>query len=186
MYKLHRLNKKAEIKKHTIKQLDRIEELKKQQTKLHNRLEIKEFERTNTEKKVSKIDELIAQKKQKSATNNKLLMDVIKIIARNIFYLTFSKYRKLYNDKRDDLFIFRELSRSSGIIKHMDDKIIFELAPQMEIKNKAITVINNLIDNINQTKPELPNNSRIFFSLKLAESVDHIFAFDSCTKRKIS
>ena len=46
-------------------------------------------ERKNTEKKVSKLDELIEHNYQKLDTNTKSFMDAIKILARNIFYLSF-------------------------------------------------------------------------------------------------
>ncbi len=179
LYKLHRLDKRAEIKNLTKKQRERKSELEQQQLELYNQLKIKEDERGDTEKKVSKIEELIAQKKQKLNSGNKLMMDVIKVIARNIFYLTFTQYRKLYNDKRDDLFIFRELSRSSGIIKQVDNELVFELTPQMSVKKNAIEIISNLINNINKFNPELSNNNKILFRLKLAENVDQMFAFAS-------
>ena len=68
------------------------------------------------------------------------------------------------------------------MIKQGEGKIIFELTPQIDMNGKAISVINNLLDNINQTKPELPNNSRVFFKLKLAESVDSLFVFGDYEK----
>ena len=61
-----------------------------------------EQKRHETTKYVSKIDELIDLGYNKLDTNTKDFMDAIKMLARNIFYLSFQSFKEKYNNYRDD------------------------------------------------------------------------------------
>ncbi len=179
LYKLHRLEQLKSVKKLTKKQTDRQQELEEDKVKLDRELRGKEEERSKLEKKVSKIDELIKEKKQKLDTNTKYFHDVIKIIGRNIFYLTFSGFRQNYDDYRDDLIIFQQLIRANGVIKFIDGQITFDLYPEMGLTPKIKKAFSAVIEEINQKQPELPDGSQRKIQLNLAEKIDPIFAFDS-------
>ncbi len=175
LYRLHR----QEQTKPTKKQAERQQKLEEEKIKLDRELRNKEEERNNLERKVSKIDELIKEKKQKLDTNTKYFFDVIKIIGRNIFYLTFSDFKQKYNNYRDDLVIFQQLTRANGVIKIIDGQMIFDIYPEMELTPKLKKVFSEIIEEINQKQPELPDGSRRKIKLNLAEKIDSIFAFTS-------
>lgn len=177
LFRLHRLEQTKLKKKLTKKQTERQQELEKEKVQLDRELRDKEEERNNIEKKVSKIDELIKERKQKLDTNTKYLLDVIKIIGRNIFYLTFSNFRQKYDDYRDDLIIFQQLIRANGVIKFIDGQITFDLYPEMELTPKIKKVFSEVIEEINRKQPELPDGSRRKIQLNLAEKIDSLFAF---------
>lgn len=179
LFRLHRLEQTKLKKKLNKKQNERKQELEEEKVKFDKELIDKEEERNNIEKKVSKIDELIKEKKQKLDTNTKYLLDVIKIIGRNIFYLTFSNFRKKYDDYRDDLIIFQQLIRANGVIKFIDGQIIFDIYPEMELTPKIKRVFSEVIEEINQKQPELPDGSRRKIRLNSAEKIDSLFAFAS-------
>ncbi len=179
LFRLHRLEQAGLKKKLTKKQTERQQELEEEKVKSDRELRDKEKERNNLERKVSKIDELIKEKKQKLDTNTKYFFDVIKIIGRNIFYLTFSDFKQKYNNYRDDLVIFQQLTRANGVIKIIDGQIIFDIYPEMELTPKIKKVFSEIIEEINQKHPELPDGSRRKIKLNLAGKIDSLFAFAS-------
>jgi hypothetical protein len=127
-----------------------------------------EQQRSATAKQVSKVDELIEQDYQKLDTNTKDFMDAIKMLARNIFYLTFLPFKEKYNNYRDDHVLFRHLTRSGGQIQIIDEGFKIQLRPQMEYQPKIQKIINEVLDEINQKQPKMPDGSgrKIQISLK--------------------
>lgn len=126
-----------------------------------------EQERRKTVKKVSKIDELIEMDYKKLDTSAKDFMDAIKILARNIFYLSFKPFKDKYNNYRDDHYLFRHLSRADGKIQQDKNGLVIKLIPKMEFQKKIKNIIKQVLDEINATKPELPDNSKTKIHLKL-------------------
>ena len=115
----------------------------------------KEQERELISKEVSKIDELIGQGTQKLNTQSKKLMDVVKIIARNIFFLCFEEFRKEYDDFRDDHVIFRNITRAAGIMQDKGGYIRVNLMPEMELTPKTIKTLEVILEQINKEAPKM-------------------------------
>jgi hypothetical protein len=116
-------------------------------------------ERANTTKEVSKIEDLMDQGYQKLDTNTKDFMDAIKILARNIFYLTFQSFKEKYDNYRDDHVLFRHLTLSPGHIEQIEDNLRVWLTPQMEYQPKLKKIITQVMKEINETKPDIPDGS---------------------------
>lgn len=133
--------------------------------------------RANSDKKVSKIEELTKNKMQKLQTDSKQFMDIIKIIAHNIFYLGFESFNEKYNNYRDDHLIFRAFTRSNGLIKYNDSQMVIEILSTMEISPKQRKIFAEIIDDINKKDIELPNDSNQKIKLQIAEKNNAIFAF---------
>ncbi len=134
-------------------------------------------ERANTEKQVSKIEELIKNEMQKLQTGPKQFLDIIKIIARNIFYLAFEPYKEKYNNYRDDHVVFRAFTRSGGTIKYNGTLMKINIIPAMEISPKQRRALSEILDDINRQNIRLPNNSNQKFMLELNEKLEPFFAF---------
>jgi hypothetical protein len=119
-----------------------------------------EQERKQSPKFVSKIDELIDNDMVRLDTEIKSFMDAIKLLARNMFYLAFQPFKEEYNNYRDDHVLFRHLTLSGGTIHKEPHVYKVEIKPQMEYQPKIRKIITNLLDQINKTEPELPDDSR--------------------------
>lgn len=136
----------------------------------------KKQEMSETEKKRSKLQQLIEADVQRLDTNVKSLMDTIKIIARNIFYLTFQSFKLNYDNHRDDHVVFRNLSQSHGFITFNSQKVTVELYPTMQYPPKLNRMIADLLEKINSKQPVLPDNSNRVIHLKLKDKIDSFFA----------
>jgi hypothetical protein len=182
--KIQLLNKKEteHLNKCAQKQKGKRQKLQIEAEILTNELIEKEKERENTKKEVSKADQLIENNTEMLDTNIKEYMDTIKIIARNIFYLTFDKFRKDYNDFRDDLLIFRCVTRGNGVIQnHLNYKQIC-IQPEMELTPKILKSIQKVLDDINQTNPIMQDSSNQKIHLKIEQNIESLFAFNQCLK----
>lgn len=144
---------------------------------LSNKYHEKEQERKQTKRIVSKKEELAENGIQKLNTNPKQFMDVIKIIARNIFYLGFKPFKEKYNNYRDDHVIFRSVTQSNGIIRNGNSKMIINITPTMEISTKQRKIFSEIIDEINKQNLTLPNDLNQKFELEITENSNQIFAF---------
>ena len=176
LYKLDRLERIQKKRKLTKKQLERKEEFIESKEKYNKLIEGMEMKRSNTEKKVSKIDALIESEKQKLRTDTKKGMDAIKIIARNIFYKTFETFRRDYNDYRDDLLICRETSRANAIVNQTKDDMVFNLLTVMELTPKMKKHMNKLIEKINLQEIERPNGRHEKIIIHIDNDNDSFFA----------
>lgn len=137
-----------------IKIWNSVEQLGKSLTEL-------EQERKNTTKHVSKIDELSEMDYKKLDTNSKDFLDAVKLLARNIFYLSLEPFKEKYNNYRDDHLLYRHLSKSPGLIKEkIDGKIEICLKPQMEYQPKLKKIINQVLSQINNSQPKMPDGSK--------------------------
>jgi hypothetical protein len=124
-------------------------------------------ERSETPKLVSKLDELIDQDIVKLDTDTKSFMDAIKVLARNMFYMALQPFKEKYNNYRDDHALFRHLTLSGGTITKNNGEYKIMLQPQMEFQPKVKKIIAKLLDEINATRPQMPNGSRAKIELAL-------------------
>ncbi len=79
-------------------------------------------------KKMLRLEFLVQQDFVRLDTHSKQLMDAIKIIARNAFYKMLQPFKEMYNNYRDDHVLFRNLTRSDGLLRQNGNVIeIFPL-----------------------------------------------------------
>ena len=176
---LAKLKMEKSEKKPTEKQM---ESYKKNITKivnLSNDLFDKLNERADTEKNVSKIDELINRGTKKLDSAPKQLMDIIKIIARNIFYLAFEPFKEKYNNYRDDHVVFREITYADGQIEFNDSEMLINILPKMEIPPKVRKILSEIIEEINQKNIPLINNENLKIKLNISEKFNSFFAYQN-------
>ena len=179
LYKLHRLADIQQIKKPTKQQLERKEKLEKEKSILNSMLLLKEQEREDTDEKTSKINELVGNQKQILNTDTKMFMDAIKIIARNIFYKGFEHFRKKYDNYRDDLVIFRNISRSHGIITDQADQLIIKVLPVMDLTPNHKKIFSDLFIEINNQSPCMTDGTNRKIKLVLSDKIESFFAFSN-------
>ena len=117
--------------------------------------------------KISKLDELVELDYKKLDTNTKSFFDAIKILARNMFYLSLQPFKDKYDNYRDDHVLFRNLTKAAGTIKSKNGQIVVSLQPTMEYPKKIKNIFNDIIDGINEKNPCLPDGSTKNISLKL-------------------
>lgn len=144
----------------SVKEQDRKEKIWKNTKELNASLVDLEQERKNTTTHVSKIDELIERDYKKLDTNTKDFMDAIKVLARNMFYLSFQSFKEKYNNYRDDHLLYRQLTRSSGTLEINPTGVKIGLKPQMEYQPKIRKIITQVLDEINKKHPETLNGSK--------------------------
>ena len=116
---------------------------------------------------VSRLEELIANEFSRLDTRRKSLMDVIKITARNMFYIRLSPFRKLYDNLRDDHVILRNLSRSVGFVLFDSQTVEVTLLPTMHYSPALRIHIQRFLDQLNAEKPLMPDGSGRVVVLKL-------------------
>jgi len=127
----------------------------------------------NISEKESKLDALIREGNRKLKTNKKALMDVIKIIARNIFYRSIEPFKNLYNNYRDDHVIYRNLTQADGCIHYGENIVKVILFPTAQYSPKIRSVVNKYLHLLNYSSPIMPDgsNRKIVFSLANQENI---------------
>ncbi|MBC8147037.1 MAG: hypothetical protein H8E98_03495 [Bacteroidetes bacterium] len=164
--------KKLLYKKHNLKNKKKKEQLIEEIKQLDNELANVKETMSKTEKEGSKIQELIANNYKKLKMDNKKYMDCIKIIARNIFYKALKKFKDKYNNYRDDHVIFRNLTNSHGIVTFMGEEIKVTIFPTAHHQPKVRKIIEELFQEINDTKPKLPDGSGRILKLELGKKIE--------------
>jgi len=120
----------------------RIEALKSQLSQIEDQIKAN---RT----KVSRLEEVIQDEFRRLNTRRKLLLDGIKIIARNMFYRQLEPFRQLYDNYRDDHVILRNLSRADGFIYFGRNKVELILCPTMQYPPHIRCHIEALLEQLN-------------------------------------
>ena len=149
------------------KQKERKKRIETKTKALNKKLKTLEKERKDTPKFISKLEELIEQDIKKLDTDTKSFMDAIKMLARNMFYLTFQPFKEKYNNYRDDHVLFRQLTLSGGTITASDQGCKISLLPQMEYQPKVQKIIDKVLGQINANTPKMPDGSRVKIELEL-------------------
>ncbi len=103
-------------------------------------------------------------------------MDSIKITARNIFYEAFKPFKEMYNNFRDDHVIFRNLTRSLGGISFGEKVVDVVLYPTMNYTAKTKNIIEQLLENINNAAPLMPDGSNRILKFSLGQKANKLFA----------
>ncbi len=92
------------------------------------------------EETVSRLEKLIEDKYKKLNFMPKTIMDCVKIVARNIIYKRMESFRPIYDNRRNDHVILRELMESVGFIHENATTIVVTLYPSrhypLEVRGK--------------------------------------------------
>ncbi|MCP3921652.1 MAG: hypothetical protein GY714_03610 [Desulfobacterales bacterium] len=144
---------------------------------LTNEYDDKFTERAATKKIVSKIEELSEKGTKKMDTAQKQLMDIIKIIARNIFYLAFEPFKSKYNNYRDDHVIFRAITYSDGEIETNNSEMKINILPTIEIPPKVRKILSEIFEEINMQKTPIFNDKKLNIKLEITEKINSFFAY---------
>ena len=178
-------NIEKELSKYLISENQNKKSNKKIQQKINflsNELKRIKSEIKNVYKTQSKIDYLIKQETIKLDTCKKITMDTIKIIARNIFYLSIKQFIKMYDNFRDDHVIFRNLSQSHGCIMLDKENVRVLLYPTIRYSPKIKQIIKEFLDIINSQNNVLPDNSNRKITISLLEENSIVFAIQNQLK----
>jgi hypothetical protein len=116
---------------------------------------------------ISKLDYLVAQGYERLDTNKKLVMDCIKILARNLFYQTLSPFKKSYDNYRDDHAYFRSLTHSPGLWVDDGSVVTVFLEPAMHLSPKLERCFQIVLDDLQKLPLFLPDGSGRIFQIKL-------------------
>lgn len=165
-------------KKPTSKQIESYKKNISKIIELSNTYQEKVTERSKLEKTVSKVSELMENGTQKLNTAPKQFMDAIKIMARNIFYLAFEKFKEKYDNFRDDHVIFREFTRSDGMIEINDSQMNVEIVTKMKFAPKQRKILNEICSKINEQELSPPNDATKKIRLEISDYTSSFFAFN--------
>jgi len=81
------------------------------------------------EQSVSRLEQIIENEYKKLNFMPKTIMDCVKIVARNIIYNRLSAFRPIYDNRRNDHVILRELIESTGHIHEDATRVVVSLYP---------------------------------------------------------
>jgi hypothetical protein len=109
--------------------------------------ELKE-ELTAVGEKEDKYTKLAERGTRRLKLNPKILMDALKISARNIFYSHVEVFREHFDNYRNDHKIFRELTRAPGYVSRCNGFISVELNLARNFEPKELLLIQSFLNKI--------------------------------------
>ena len=138
-----------------IKYKEKIEKIKE----LSEKIKEKKKGLKDTERKVSKLEKCKLEGKREFDLRAKRIMNVIKMVARNIVEKGAEGFLKIYTNLRDYQKVFRKIIRSSGEIKIKGNKMIVKLDPFG--RKKFGQKCNDFFDEINKMEMKVMNGDEI-------------------------
>ena len=154
--------------------------------KLTLRLETLKEEISQEKKTVSRLETLVEEQYCRLDTNGKALLDVIKLIARNMFYQLLAPFKESYNNYRDDHVVFRNMTRSAGVLVNNGDSITVLLMPTLSYESKVHKIVESFLDIVNQANPVLPDGSNRKIIFQLNQKSNNLFAISNGQKMPIT
>lgn len=137
------------------KQLQRREKIQS----LNEQLQQNQQQLKAVKQEESRLEQLIDQGMQRLDTQNKQLMDAIKISARNLFRQALEPFKKAYDNYRDDHDYFRKLTQSGGVLRWTGQEFEVRLVPPVNYAPALRGVVEKLLDQVNSAGPRLPDGS---------------------------
>jgi hypothetical protein len=133
--------------------------------------ELKEVreKQAQTDKEVSRLDELIEQQAVRLDTRNKRLMDSFKMTARNAFYRGLEPFKKSYDNFRDDHELFRNLTQAGGVLVERGEEVDAYLLPTVNYPLKLEKIVLGLLAGLNATDLRMPDGTGRRLRLHLGE-----------------
>jgi len=126
---------------------------------LNQQLQQNQQQLQTVKKEESRLGQMIDQGMQRLDTQNKQLMDAIKITARNLFRQALQPFKKEYDNYRDDHDYFRKLTQSGGVLRWTGQEFEVHLVPQVNYAPALRKVVENLLGQVNSAQPRLPDGS---------------------------
>jgi hypothetical protein len=139
---------------------------------LNQQLEINQQQIENVAKEESRLEKLIEEGMHRLDTQNKRLMDTLKIIARNLFCQALQPFKKAYDNYRDDHDYFRQLTQSGGVLRWTGREFEVYLVPPVNYSPALRKIISELLEQENAKSPVLPDGSYRPLKFFLAERED--------------
>lgn len=150
------------IKRLTRKRIERIESDKEVNPRnyenMHNlrsmqpQIQQLQIQIPQEEKKLKRLEKIEAKGYIQLDYRQKLLLDHVKFMARNIFYDAIAEFRKYYTNLRDLHVVFRKLICSAGIVEENSNMItITLLCPYFE--GKTLSAVQQFLEILNQQHP---------------------------------
>ena len=152
---LRREDKESNGQKLVKKDSEELAKLKEQLASIKEELK-------GTKSKEDKYEKLTKKGTERLKLAPKVLLDVVKISARNIFYHHVKPFRKLLDNYRIDHKIFRELTRASGCVSKNKGTVIVELDLARNFENKQRLIIVEYLKSISLQNSDF----RVVFKLK--------------------
>ena len=79
-------------------------------------------------------------------------------------------FKEACDNYRADHEIFRNLTRSNGMMIRRADEVEVHLNPTMDYPGKLLRIVAELLEKINQTNPKMPDGSKRIIRFKLLEN----------------
>ncbi len=160
---------KHRSKKMNSKRNQKIEELTSELKKVEVQME-------NTQKEESRLKTAVKEDSYKLNMLQKSMMDSVKILARNMFYVMLQPFKELYNNYRDDHVLFRNLTRSHGCICLKEDFVDVVLFPTAHYQPKLRKIVETILEQINAANPPMSDNSGRIIRFSLGKKEKNLFA----------
>ena len=89
----------------------------------------------------------------------KRLLDTIKIMARNAFYVALAPFKRAYNNYRDDHDYFRQLTQANGVLEVGPNLITVHLMPKVNYPPRLRRIIDKVLAALNAQQPRMPDGT---------------------------
>jgi hypothetical protein len=96
----------------------------------------------------SRLGLLLAENYSRLDTGCKLLMDALRVTARNIFAMTISHFRGYYDNLRDDHAILRLVTQSPGWVHYDGRQLCVALEPRASFSKKQVSAVNAFLESM--------------------------------------
>jgi len=144
---------------------------------LQEQLETNRQQWATVQKEESRLEQLIAQGMHRLDTQNKQLMDAIKITASNAFRQALKPFKKAYDNYRDDHDYFRQLTHSGGVLRWSGHTFEVHLLPRVNYPPALQAIILSLLEQLNAKQPKLPDGSGRTLEFHLSDRNDFEIRF---------
>ena len=149
------------------------ENVKKWDTKIqtqHEKIEEINRQLEDTSAEESRLEQMIEREAVKMKGSRKRLMDTLKILARNLFYIMLGPFKADYDNYRDDHVIFRSLTTSGGLIEADEKQVTCHILLEPDHPRAIRQHLENYLKDWNATTPEFPDGTHRPVTLKLITS----------------
>jgi hypothetical protein len=109
-----------------------------------------------TKAQESRLEAMIQAHMVKMDGQSKRLMDVLRIMARNLFYQALQPFKKAYDNYRDDHDYFRKLTQSPGVLEVRPEEIVVHLMPRTNYGGELRKAVIQTLDGTNASGLEHP------------------------------
>jgi hypothetical protein len=121
------------------------------------------------EKTQSRLEQMVDQKMVRMDPAKKLLMDYLRVIARNVFYRALAPFKKAYNNYRDDHDQFRQLTQSAGVLEVTTDSIEVNIMTRVIYSPQLRRIITMVFEELNTQEIVIPDESSRKLIFRLAD-----------------